>query len=501
MDITGKKRKALGGLPTLAAKKSRSLEPTATAAAASGSSVSSASNWTLLRMRMGKPIDPGAALPASSLSATPAVTAATHAPISHKTSLKKATDAGPVVAAAVAPHVAHVAITAAASKGLAAGMSFGSFGAAASSAGGHKAGVAFSSASVSVAAPSSAVSRAVSATAASAASEIVAASAAVADDARKRAILGPFERTSLTPAEQRYVAVDCEMVGTGPDGAHSALAQVVAVDYAGRVIYCKYVRVRERVTDYRTAVSGIKPEHLTDPAYGAVDFDSAQREIAALLKGRILVGHGLTNDLKALMLGHSWREIRDTARYAPFCYRNREGKTRPRRLKHLAATHLGCVIQEGEHDPAEDARAALALFRKFRREWESSFAGGGATAGVSAGTATAAAGSGALAKAKAKGSSGKARAGGRSQSQSRDADPAPAAAAAGGAGTADAEAGGAAVASRERAPDAAPRPHKVPAARKGWKGKRMQAKAAAAAAASASASASSSDVITPDADV
>ena len=30
------------------------------------------------------------------------------------------------------------------------------------------------------------------------------------------------------------------------------------------------------------------------------------------------------------------------------------------------------MMQEGEHDPAEDARAALALFKKFRREWEAS---------------------------------------------------------------------------------------------------------------------------------
>lgn len=28
------------------------------------------------------------------------------------------------------------------------------------------------------------------------------------------------------------------------------------------------------------------------------------------------------------------------------------------------------IAQEGEHDPAEDARAALALFKAYRREWE-----------------------------------------------------------------------------------------------------------------------------------
>lgn len=47
-----------------------------------------------------------------------------------------------------------------------------------------------------------------------------------------------------------------------------------------------------------------------------------------------------------------------------------QGHQRPKRLKHLAEQFLGLAIQGGEHDPAEDARAALALYRHFRREWE-----------------------------------------------------------------------------------------------------------------------------------
>jgi hypothetical protein len=36
-------------------------------------------------------------------------------------------------------------------------------------------------------------------------------------------------------------------------------------------------------------------------------------------------------------------------------------KLRPRKLKHLVSEQLGVEIQTGEHEPAEDARAALAL--------------------------------------------------------------------------------------------------------------------------------------------
>lgn len=40
--------------------------------------------------------------------------------------------------------------------------------------------------------------------------------------------------------------------------------------------------------------------------------------MAELLKGRILVGHALKNDLDVLMLSHPRQMIRDTAKYRPY---------------------------------------------------------------------------------------------------------------------------------------------------------------------------------------
>ena len=60
----------------------------------------------------------------------------------------------------------------------------------------------------------------------------------------------------------RYVAIDCEMVGVGLDGIESALARVTIVNYYGVIILDKYVRPMERVTDFRTEVSGITPKLL-----------------------------------------------------------------------------------------------------------------------------------------------------------------------------------------------------------------------------------------------
>ena len=51
-----------------------------------------------------------------------------------------------------------------------------------------------------------------------------------------------------------------------------------------------------QVTDYRTAVSGVRPEDLA----GAPTFKQVQTEVAELIKDRILVGHAIHHDFKVL---------------------------------------------------------------------------------------------------------------------------------------------------------------------------------------------------------
>ncbi|CAM9508111.1 unnamed protein product [Chrysoparadoxa australica] len=169
----------------------------------------------------------------------------------------------------------------------------------------------------------------------------------------------------------KYVAMDCEMVGVGPNGSRSVLAHCCIVNYEGEVVYNKHVKAVERVTDFRTFVSGVKPAHLKHQE--AIPFAQCQREVAAILKDRILIGHALKNDLKALLLSHSYAMMRDTATYRPFkSGHGRGGKLRPRSLKKLCAEFLAKEVQTGQHDPAEDARGALMLYKLKRKEWERS---------------------------------------------------------------------------------------------------------------------------------
>lgn len=117
--------------------------------------------------------------------------------------------------------------------------------------------------------------------------------------------------------------MDCEMVGVGSGGLESMLARcsIVALESSAaggergdapavvtvagarvRVLYDRVVAPSRRVVDYRTPWSGMTRAVLEAGLPGAplVSFAQCRREVAALLRGRVLVGHGLSNDFDAL---------------------------------------------------------------------------------------------------------------------------------------------------------------------------------------------------------
>jgi len=161
----------------------------------------------------------------------------------------------------------------------------------------------------------------------------------------------------------KILGMDCEMVGVGLTGTDSILARVSIVNHFGHKIYDKFVAPREKVIDYRTAVSGVRPEDLQ----GAPEFKEVQAEVSELLKGRILVGHAIRHDLKVLFLDHPKKMIRDTSKYKPF--RTAFGGRTPS-LKNLAERFLGVKVQTGEHSSVQDSQAAVRLYTMFRKEWE-----------------------------------------------------------------------------------------------------------------------------------
>jgi RNA exonuclease 4 len=162
----------------------------------------------------------------------------------------------------------------------------------------------------------------------------------------------------------KYLAMDCEMVGVGDDGKRSVLARVSIVNYHGHVILDEFVLPLEKVTDYRTWCSGVTPKLL---ATKGKDFAVVQKQVADILKGKILIGHALKNDLDALLLTHDSKMIRDTSKYRPLKHAH---TNRPKALKKLALEYLDIEIQSGEHCSIDDAKAALEIYKKHRTDWE-----------------------------------------------------------------------------------------------------------------------------------
>lgn len=173
--------------------------------------------------------------------------------------------------------------------------------------------------------------------------------------------------------KRSYIAMDCEMVGIGKHGVESALARVSIVDWNLDMVFDTYVKVPVPVTDYRTIFSGIQPHHI-DEASNAMEFGDCRRRVASILMDKVLVGHGLVNDLTALGMDHPRSCIRDTTRYEPFQRENpvKKKRYRPRRLRDLVRENIPGRegFQQSSHDSLEDARAVMELYQIVWKVWE-----------------------------------------------------------------------------------------------------------------------------------
>ncbi|CDW57639.1 RNA exonuclease 4 [Trichuris trichiura] len=163
---------------------------------------------------------------------------------------------------------------------------------------------------------------------------------------------------------REILALDCEFIGGGFDGSRDILARVSLVDGSLCCVYDKFVKTEETIVDYRTAVSGVRPEDVANETLRVV-----QSEVSALISRRLLIGHGVRKDLEVIGLTHSRRLIRDTSTFPLF---HKMLRTRLPKLRVLSATLLGEEIQNGEHNSVEDATAAMKLYLAYRKVWEKS---------------------------------------------------------------------------------------------------------------------------------
>ena len=156
------------------------------------------------------------------------------------------------------------------------------------------------------------------------------------------------------------IGIDCEMVKS--TDLVDVLAKVAIVTDE-KILLNTFVTTEHEVLDYGTDVSGVCAEDLI----AAPHIDSVIPLVRNILnEASIIVGHGLEHDMEVLGINFPADKVRDTAHYRPFLKHG----GRSSKLKYLARKHLGKLIQTGEHDPIEDAKAALFLYYKMMNPWE-----------------------------------------------------------------------------------------------------------------------------------
>jgi RNA exonuclease 4 len=126
------------------------------------------------------------------------------------------------------------------------------------------------------------------------------------------------------------------------------------------------------VTDLRSNVSGISHCHIDGSSPNTMDFDAAVQRVQEIILDKILVGHGLKNDLRVLNISHPWQHTRDTTKYEPFMKRDVNNLLIPRKLRDLSLEKIGVKIQEDgkPHCSVSDAVAAMQLYQTVSKQWE-----------------------------------------------------------------------------------------------------------------------------------
>lgn len=164
---------------------------------------------------------------------------------------------------------------------------------------------------------------------------------------------------------KELIGLSCVCVGMGEGGTISMLGRVSLVDRLGNTLYDTFVKPSSKIESYRETTTGLGSSYFDD----AVPFDTAQRDVAAWIRDKIVVGHRLWLNFQVLGISHPTVDTRDLGLYLPF----RTALSTPNEVIGLPTLMWHLMkrkIREGFVDSLEDARATIDLYRSESKAWE-----------------------------------------------------------------------------------------------------------------------------------
>ncbi|OJT15980.1 RNA exonuclease 4 [Trametes pubescens] len=124
------------------------------------------------------------------------------------------------------------------------------------------------------------------------------------------------------------------------------------------------------------AETGERDDECEHPLAAAPVFIDVQRQVASIIKDKILVGYALWEFLSVMNLAHPAINTRDTALFMSFRRTLNQKPNAIIPLQTLVKHFMGRDIGQNGDVPVERARAALDLFRSCEQTWEGIIATG-----------------------------------------------------------------------------------------------------------------------------
>ena len=166
--------------------------------------------------------------------------------------------------------------------------------------------------------------------------------------------------------KEKIVFLDAEFTCKNIDGEKSPVA-VTILDYHGKIILDEKVCPRKQVMNVGTRFHGIVERDMRckEDEYEILE------KIQQMVKGKILIGHDLAQDIKYLHIDpDTLLGIRDLSTAIAFENLKLTKKGQFYKLSSIANELLNIEIQEKVHSSREDAETVMALYRFVEDIWK-----------------------------------------------------------------------------------------------------------------------------------